>query len=69
MVVNTESPPSLMLHNTNTDGKTCQTSKLAKAEVYPGNNFLERVTEFGKTVTRISKERQTCRFATMDLQR
>jgi len=32
----TEFPPSLTLHNilhkTNTDGKTCQTSKLSKAE-------------------------------------
>lgn len=45
---NTEFPPSLMLHNilhnTNTDGKTSQTSKLAKAEIYSGNNFPERVT-------------------------
>lgn len=70
---NTEFPPSLMLHNillkANTDGKTCQTFRLAMPEIQPRNNSLERVRESGKTANGVSKESKTCRFGTRALHR
>jgi len=51
---NIELPLSLMLHNIilsiNTDGKLYQSSKLA----------LERITEFGKTASRVRKWKLIC---------